>query len=199
MVCGARYPRFVIALMCALCLGLHASLANVGPPKRKSVKRYTESAQKTDDPKKVVQNYFKYAFDKKWGHLERLLAPDVKFFGPKMKDTLSKEMILQSWKNTHIKNDTMYCLDAQTFILPAATRTQLPWVCVAHYYIAKFHHAEYNIWYTTRVHVRAWVHKGQIKIMHMYVNQADIQQQLGYKHFKPDEFKRLQDSLRNSN
>ncbi|MDX2188952.1 MAG: hypothetical protein SFY32_03740 [Bacteroidota bacterium] len=183
--------RFVFLTLILLCFSILCNGA------RRKKRRYKQLVKKeaSVSPKQLVEQYFKAAFDEKYGTLEKILANDLVFYGPKLKDSLNKEKLIISWKSTHLRNDSMFYQNPESFISIKKNDKNKSEVWVMHYYTAKFHNRDYNTWAIFRVHVKFLILQNQISKAFIYVNQSDIQQQIGYKNLKPEEYKALKDSI----
>ena len=63
----------------------------------------------------VAQAYFTAALAKDYGELEKLLAEDVRFYGPKLQDTLNKTALINSWRKLHQRFDRVEARKVNVF------------------------------------------------------------------------------------
>ncbi|MCW5518155.1 nuclear transport factor 2 family protein [Muriicola sp. Z0-33] len=140
------------------------------------------SGQSTKDSsrKTIVESYFEAAFAQDYSTLEDLLSEDFLFLGPKISDTLDKQALIKSWKSTHQRNDTLLMRKPKVYDVSAQEGLSRDSSLVLHYYDARFHNSDLNLWVEFPVHVKFILFKDKIHQAQIIINQSDIQSQLGY-------------------
>ncbi|MEL6132765.1 MAG: nuclear transport factor 2 family protein [Bacteroidota bacterium] len=122
----------------------------------------------------IAETYFQHAFDQDYKGLAALFSEDLQFIGPKVADTLSHQELLDTWRAFHITYDTAYYQKTAHVTLHQEADPE-----VLYYYQSRFHNRDLGVWVSFPVHVRFRFRDQQIHRMQIYVNQADIQEQLG--------------------
>lgn len=138
-----------------------------------------ESDNKHSD-REIVSTYFEAAFAKNYALIDSLLHPDFIFIGPKRSDTLDKTALINSWKSTHRRNDTLKMLHPKIYDVSDQEILGENESLILHYYDAEFHNADLGVWVQFPVHVQFLITEDKIKQAQIMVNQSDIQEQLGY-------------------
>lgn len=130
--------------------------------------------------KALVEAYFDAAFTKDYELLDELLHDDFIFIGPKLSDTLDKKALIKSWQSTHQRNDTLLMRNAKIYDVSMQEGLSVDSSLVLHYYDARFHNSDLNLWVEFPVHVKFSLFKEKIYKAQIIMNQSDIQSQLGY-------------------
>ncbi|OJJ21994.1 hypothetical protein BKI52_08105 [marine bacterium AO1-C] len=131
----------------------------------------------------VAEAYFLAALAKDYDGLKKILAEDVQFYGPKLQDTLDKVALIKSWRKLHQRFDRVEACKVSVFKaastkLSRKLKSDLENDWVFYYYEAHFHDPQKNRWIDFRVHVKMLIGQRQIKQLYIYVNQADILEQM---------------------
>jgi len=122
----------------------------------------------------VADEYFQQAFAQDYEGLAALLAEDIQSIGPKVADTLDKPAVIASWRAFHTTYDTAYYERHESYLMQTAAGPE-----VFSYYHGRFHNRDLGVWVTFPVHVRFQFREKLIHRLQIFVNQADIQSQLG--------------------
>ncbi|MEL6698185.1 MAG: nuclear transport factor 2 family protein [Bacteroidota bacterium] len=123
---------------------------------------------------RVADEYIQHAFAQDYERLAALLAEDIQFVGPKVADTLDKPAVIASWRAFHTTYDTAYYEQQENYLIQTAAGPE-----VLYYYQGRFYNRDLGVWVTFPVHVRFQIQEKQIHRLQIFVNQADIQSQLG--------------------
>ena len=130
--------------------------------------------------KAIVERYFDAAFAQDYTILEDVLHEDFLFLGPKLSDTLDKQALIKSWKSTHQRNDTLLMRNPKMYDLSIQEGLEGDSSLVLHYYDARFHNSDLNLWVEFPVHVKFFIFREKIHQAQIIMNQSDVQSQLGY-------------------
>ncbi len=137
--------------------------------------------------KELVEAYFAAAFAKDYARLDELLHEDFIFIGPKRSDTLDKKALINSWRSTHLRNDSLRMHDPRVYDVSAQETLNRDESLILHYYEAEFHNSDLKTWVEFPVHVKFLTHRDKIKRAQIIMNQSDVQTQLGYTILPPKE------------
>ena len=130
-------------------------------------------SQKEEVLQRQVERYFNAAFSQDFFELEKILADDCLFVGPKITDSLNKEELIESWASFHEAFDQATRNNRESYAVNHANGPE-----VFYYYESEFHHREKDVWLRFPLHVRVRFKESQISFIQIYVNQADIQSQM---------------------
>ena len=135
--------------------------------------------------KQLVEAYFTAAFAEDYSSLEAMLHDDFVFLGPKLADTLNKQDLINSWRSTHARNDTLLMQNPRIYDVSRQATLAEEQSLVLHYYDARFHNADLDRWVEFPVHVKFLIFQERIQQAQIIINQSDIQKQLGYTIIPP--------------
>lgn len=135
--------------------------------------------------KVLVDTYFEAAFANDYDALNKLLHDDFIFLGPKLSDTLDKQGLIKSWQSTHFRNDTLLMRNPKTYDVSEQENLANNEYLILHYYDARFHNSDLDLWVEFPVHVKFSIFKDRIQQAQIIMNQSDVQKQLGYKIILP--------------
>jgi len=143
-----------------------------------------ERAQ-TGAEKELVEAYFEAAFAKDYQVLDELLRDDFIFIGPKVSDTLSKDALIESWRSTHARNDILQMRNPKVYDVSEQEVLGRDQSLIVHYYDARFHNSDLDLWIEFPVHVTFLITRDKIQQAQIIMNQSDVQMQLGYTIIPP--------------
>ncbi len=143
-------------------------------------------SQKPNTAKEIVETYFEAAFAEDYALLDSLLDEDFEFVGPKVSNRLDKQSLMESWRSTHRRNDSMQMLNPRIYDVSDQEALNSGQSLILHYYDARFHNTDLEVWVEFPVHVQFHVQAGKIEKAHIIMNQSDVQQQLGYTIIPPE-------------
>lgn len=94
--------------------------------------------------------------------------------GPKREDTLNKKSLIESWKRLHQNFDVVQARNVKYYIMPMRQHKQT----ILYYYEAHFREVKTSKWINFRVHVKFIFVQNKMHRLYIFVNQADIINQM---------------------